>query len=114
LVRSLWQLTAVGRDKSSFFKSLTLVGQLCPPYPKSIWATQIGSDGLRERGEEEGGGRGESKELEQKEKRRQQEQESEEGASSPFYSESGSPGCCQATVGPRKNANTGKNKKCLA
>ena len=26
-------------------------------------------------------------------------QESEEGASSPFYSESGLPGCCQVTMG---------------
>jgi hypothetical protein len=28
-----------------------------------------------------------------------EEQESKEGASSPFYSESGIPGCCQVTVG---------------
>jgi hypothetical protein len=30
---------------------------------------------------------------------RKEEQESEEGASSPFYSGSGLPGCCQVTVG---------------
>jgi hypothetical protein len=30
-----------------------------------------------------------------------QEQEREEGASSPFYSEPGTPGCCQVTVGWR-------------
>jgi hypothetical protein len=30
---------------------------------------------------------------------RTREQEREEGASSPFYSESGTPGCCQVTVG---------------
>jgi hypothetical protein len=35
------------------------------------------------------------REQEQEEKRR--EQESEEGASSPFYSESGTPGCPQVT-----------------
>ena len=29
----------------------------------------------------------------------QEKQESEEGASSPFYNESGIPGCCQVTVG---------------
>ena len=33
-----------------------------------------------------------------KRKRNEQEQEREEGASSPFYSESGIPGCCQVTV----------------
>ena len=38
-----------------------------------------------------------------------QEQEREEGASSPFYSESGTSGCCQVTVGQsleEMNANT--------
>jgi hypothetical protein len=30
---------------------------------------------------------------------RRQEQERAERASSPFYSESGTPGCCQVTVG---------------
>jgi hypothetical protein len=34
-----------------------------------------------------------------KRKRNEQEQEREEGASSPFYSESDIPGCCQVTVG---------------
>ena len=31
--------------------------------------------------------------------RTREEQVREEGASSPFYSESGTPGCCQVTVG---------------
>ena len=35
----------------------------------------------------------------QSESKKAREQESEEGASSPFYSESGTPGCCQVTVG---------------
>jgi hypothetical protein len=39
----------------------------------------------------------EGKGQEQKEKRRKQ--DSEEGARSPFYSESGIPGCCQEPVG---------------
>lgn len=34
-----------------------------------------------------------------KNKREAREQEQEEGASSPFYNESGLPGCCQVTVG---------------
>lgn len=38
---------------------------------------------------EEGGSKSESK----------KEQESEEGANSPFYTESGTPGCCPVTVG---------------
>ena len=33
------------------------------------------------------------------ERTRVRKQEREEGASSPFYSESGTPGCCQVTVG---------------
>ena len=37
---------------------------------------------------------------------RDQESKREEGASSPFYSESCIPGCCQVTVvEPRRNAN---------
>jgi hypothetical protein len=37
---------------------------------------------------------------------RKRKQESEKGASSPFYSESGTPGCCQVTAeaGPRLKA----------
>jgi hypothetical protein len=32
-------------------------------------------------------------------RKKARDQEREEGASSPFYSESGTPGCCQVTVG---------------
>ena len=34
-----------------------------------------------------------------RESKSKRKQESEEGANSPFYSESGTPGCCQVTVG---------------
>ena len=37
--------------------------------------------------------------TEQEDRVRAREQEREDGASSPFYSESGTPGCCQGTVG---------------
>jgi hypothetical protein len=39
---------------------------------------------------------------------RRQDSKREEGASSPCYSELGTPGCCQVTVeaAPRRNANT--------
>ena len=49
------------------------------------------------------GGKGMGREEEQVSKR----QEREEGASSPFYSGPGLPGCCQVTVGAelRRNAN---------
>jgi hypothetical protein len=36
----------------------------------------------------------------EKEEVGEEEQENEEEASSPFYSESGTPGCCQVTVEP--------------
>jgi hypothetical protein len=53
--------------------------------------------GRKGRGEGVGreGERGEGTEREQEGK----EQERDEGASSPFHSESGTPGCCQVTVG---------------
>ena len=44
-------------------------------------------------GEKGEGARGQS------ESKKAREQESVEGASSPFYSESGTPDCCQVTVG---------------
>jgi hypothetical protein len=51
-------------------------------------------------------GNGERRDIEGGKKGREEEQEeSEEGASSPFYSESGTPGCCQVTVEPKTNAN---------
>jgi hypothetical protein len=37
--------------------------------------------------------------MEREERARSRRQERMEGASSPFYSESGTPGCCQVTVG---------------
>jgi hypothetical protein len=37
--------------------------------------------------------------------------EREKGESSPFYSESGTSGCCQVTVGRSLNANTFCRKK---
>jgi len=57
----------------------------------------------RERGE--GSGERGGKRVRGKSKKR--EQERKEGASSSFYHESGTPGCCQVTVGeePRLNAN---------
>jgi hypothetical protein len=42
---------------------------------------------------------GTDQEQEGKKGTRAREQEKEEGASSPFYSGSGLPGCCQVTVG---------------
>jgi hypothetical protein len=64
-----------------------------------------GGGGGRGGGGGGGGGGGEARQehvgedgvREQEEKRR--EQESEDRASSPFYSESRTPGCCQVTVG---------------
>ena len=57
----------------------------------SMWRERGERNG--ERGEENGkrGGKGRT--------RAREEQKREEGASSPFYSESGIPGCCQVTVG---------------
>jgi hypothetical protein len=52
---------------------------------------------MRER-EEKNGERGEQ-EQESRARARKQESKREEGASSPFYSESGTPGCFQVTVG---------------
>ena len=48
-----------------------------------------------------GKGNGERRDGEKGEesKRREEKQESEEGASGPFHTESGTPGCCQVTVG---------------
>ena len=51
----------------------------------------------RERGTGEWGEKG--KGGEDRVGARRQDQERAEGASSPFYSESGIPGCCQVTVG---------------
>jgi hypothetical protein len=47
----------------------------------------------------EGNGEVEKGKTRERESKREREQESEEGASSPFYSVSGLPGCCQVTVG---------------
>ena len=44
------------------------------------------------------GGIGSEGEQKQEQEERAREQESDEGASSPFHSESGTPGCCQVTV----------------
>jgi hypothetical protein len=51
----------------------------------------------REKGNGEKGGRGRG--GEDRAEARRQEQERKEGASSPFYFASGTPGCCQVTVG---------------
>ena len=45
-----------------------------------------------------GEGKGKRTGRRREEPKRVREQESEEGASSPFYSESGLPACCQVTV----------------
>ena len=50
--------------------------------------------------EGEGTGKGKSPRRQERSRRtREQEARGEEGASSPFYSGSGLPGCCQVTVG---------------
>lgn len=51
---------------------------------------------MREMGKRSGGERERAGARRQNRARRQ---ESEEGVSGPFYSESGTPGCCQVTVG---------------
>ena len=47
----------------------------------------------------EWGERGKGEAIAKQNKRGREEQESKEGSSSPFYSESDLPGCCQVTVG---------------
>jgi len=47
----------------------------------------------------EGRGEGNGERWDRREEGKSKKQENEEGASSPFYSESGIPGCCQVTVG---------------
>ena len=41
-------------------------------------------------------------------------QEREEGASSPFYSESGTPGCCQVTVGQSLDKMPTEARRCVS
>jgi hypothetical protein len=43
---------------------------------------------------------------------RAREQEPEEGASNPYYSESGIPGCCQVTVGVELKLNANNEDLC--
>ena len=54
---------------------------------------EAGHEHVEREGGREWGERGKGK------ARAREEQEKEEGASSPLYSESGTPGCCQVTVG---------------
>jgi hypothetical protein len=59
----------------------------------------------RERGQGQGREGKRGKRTERKQEGKSKREPGGGGASSPFYSESGIPGCCQVTVELRQNAN---------